>query len=331
MKTELLLETKNLQTGCLAGNLNIDLIIRNIPHLPSWGQEVLGDNYSIVSSGQTAYTAFALRKFDAPIKIIGNIGNDLYGKKILNDLSDCGIDIRAVETIENGKTGITVAIVRDDGERAFVSDPSSLVNFDINLLTRHLDIIQQSAYFFLMGIFFLPGLFLQDTRQILKTARGMGKVTFLDTGWDPRGWGVDTIHDLRKCLQYVDYFIPNLDEASAITAEKNPEKAAQSLLNDGVGSVVIKMGSQGSLIKTVKETIYMPAHKVAVKDAVGAGDVFNAGFVYSTLQKWPLQACLAIGTATSALYISQTEDRFPTIQKVVKLVEDTSTYRFINK
>ncbi|NMB61538.1 MAG: carbohydrate kinase family protein [Chloroflexi bacterium] len=328
MKKIIDLNTEHLPSGCLAGNLNIDMIIRNVPNLPLWGQEVLGNNYSIVSSGQTAYTAFALRKFNISIKIIGNVGNDIYGEKIINDLANSGANIDEVEIVEDGKTGITVAIVRNDGERAFVSDPSSLVAFNGSLLTRHHECIKESDFFFLMGIFFLPGLELSDAQYTLAQAQAMGKITFLDTGWDPQGWQDKTIYNLRKSLQHVDYFIPNLDEAHAITSEKDPEKAASALLNDGAKSVIIKMGVQGSLAKTNEVTIYTPAHSVKVIDAVGAGDVFNAGFVFSRMQNWPLDLCLAFGTATSALYISKTKDRFPSLQNVVELVEKSTSIQF---
>ena len=114
---------------CIIGNLNIDLIIRNVSGLPVWGQEVFGENYFLTSSGQSAYTAFALSRHGVPVGIIGNVGDDIYGEKILKDLASGGIDISEVEKVESGNTGITVAIVRKDGERAFVSDPSSLSEF----------------------------------------------------------------------------------------------------------------------------------------------------------------------------------------------------------
>ena len=69
MKTRL--DIENHSNGCLASNLNIDLMIRNVPCPPQWGQEISGKDDNIVTSGQTAYTVFTLRKFNVLIREIG--------------------------------------------------------------------------------------------------------------------------------------------------------------------------------------------------------------------------------------------------------------------
>jgi ribokinase len=86
----------NHPSVCIIGNLNIDLIIRNVPGLPSWGQEVMGTDRLQVSSGQAGYLAFALRKLGVSTHLIGNVGEDLYGKQILDDLNTAGVDTRGV-------------------------------------------------------------------------------------------------------------------------------------------------------------------------------------------------------------------------------------------
>ena len=84
----------------IIGNLNIDLIIRNVSGLPNWGQEVLGSDYQVFSSGQSAYTAFALSKLDIETKIISCVGDDSYGERILEDLSKSAIDVSSVKKIK---------------------------------------------------------------------------------------------------------------------------------------------------------------------------------------------------------------------------------------
>lgn len=328
MKSQLNVEPLPGHKVCIIGNLNIDLIIRNVPHLPVWGQEVFGNNYFLTSSGQSAYTAFALQKQNVSTVIISNAGDDIYGEKILKDLEDSRVDISAIETVENGNTGITVAIVRKDGERAFVSDPSSLAIFDRDMVERHLDIFQSSSFVCIVGSFFLPRFSIQDIKFCCEKAQEAGIPKLLDTGWDPDNWPAKTVKELRDILKHIDYFIPNMDEAKALTGAKTPEKAAEELLSDGCGTIIIKIGEKGSYLRSEKEEIFVPSFTTNVFDAVGAGDVFNAGFVFGTLQAWPLEARMIFGSATAALYISRATDRFPDLDQTLELANRNKKYRF---
>jgi ribokinase len=324
MRIQLTINPLRNQNVCIVGNLNIDLIIRSVPHLPDWGQEVFGSDYLLTSSGQSAYTSFALRKYNVPTKIIGNVGDDVYGDKIITDLEKTGINTTEIEKVPKGKTGITVAIVRKDGERAFVSDPSSLVMFNRGMIERHLEPMQSASFVCIVGSFFLPDFSFQDIRFCCEQSQKTGSPTLLDTGWDPENWPTKTIKDLRGILKYVDYFIPNMDEAGAITGRKSPEKAAEDLLSDGCKTVIIKLGEKGSYLRTNENEIFVPPYKVNVFDAVGAGDVYNAGFIFGTLQNWPLEARMIFGSATAALYISKPTNRFPELK-------ETTDYTNVNK
>ena len=130
---------------CVIGNFNIDLIIRSIPQLPLWGQEVAGDSYRQVSSGQAGYTGFALSSLGFPVSIIGYIGDDIYGQQIKNDLVSNGIDTSGIEMVAGQQTAITVAIVRPDGERAFVSDFSFQRIVNESIIQRHWDAAWRKA------------------------------------------------------------------------------------------------------------------------------------------------------------------------------------------
>jgi ribokinase len=314
--------------ACIIGNLNIDLIIRNVPRMPEWGQEVLGDDYLIVSSGQAAYTAFALKKLGVPTGIIGNVGDDLYGSKILNELSAAGVDIAQVEKSTGGRSGISVAIVRPDGERAFVSDTACLKEFDIDMVKRHEKFILDSSLVLMDGLFFLPGLHLPDLKEYFVHLKEREKTLLLDTGWDPGNWQPQTIRQLADILAEINIFIPNMDEASAITGYKEPEKAAIALREMGPKTVIIKMGSEGSYAFSENEYFYAKPHTVKVHDAVGAGDVFNAGFIFSLLHGWPLQAGMEFGNSAAAAYISKQTNRFPAYAEVAGLANSYHTYQY---
>jgi sugar/nucleoside kinase (ribokinase family) len=305
---------------CVIGNLNIDLIIRNVPYLPAWGQEVMGSSRIQVSSGQAGYLAFALSRLGVPTSLIGNVGKDLYGQQIIADLHAYGVNTSGVALA--GQTGITVAIVRADGERAFVSDLACLQDFSETMILQHWGLVKAAAIVCLVGLFCLPNLSLQAATRVLEKARRAGKITMLDTGWDPHNWSADTLAGMRTLLKQVSLFMPNLNEAHAITGQETAVEAAAALQELGPDLVVIKCGPQGSYARHGSQTYQVPARTVRVYDAVGAGDVFNAGFLFGFRHGWSLEDCMVFGNSTASLYISKELDRFPKLDEATSVARD---------
>jgi sugar/nucleoside kinase (ribokinase family) len=323
----LLQALKNQQPVGVIGNLNVDLIIRNVPRLPKWGQEVFGTDQVLVSSGQAGYLAFALCRLGVSTSLIGNVGQDLYGDRILSDLRRFQLDTSGVEINPQQPTGITVAIVRRDGERAFVTSLGALAAFETRTIERHWPALRQSGLIALVGLFMLPGLGIEGAIDILTRAHREGKVTMLDTGWDPEDWPDNTIRRFGRLLQQVRLFLPNLDEALAITGEKKVEQALARIQSLGPELVIIKCGAQGSFTRINNKTIHVEARPVSVFDAVGAGDVFNAGLLTALRWGWPVKACMGFANTASSLYISRSEDRFPKLAEVLSTAR--SAYSFI--
>jgi ribokinase len=301
---------------CLIGNFCIDLIIRGVPHLPAWGQEVAGEDSLWMSSGQTTYTAFALRALGDPVSVIGCVGEDAWGSQIRGDLESRGVDAEGLETIAGGRTALTVAAVRQDGERAFISDFACLNHADENVIGRRWPKVDQAQTVCLLGIFSWPALSLTRTAALFRRMRQAGKVTTLDTGWDPAGWNPETQDALRALLAETTIFMPNLDEAAAITGSTDPAEAARRLALLGPEQVVVKLGNQGSLVLSAGRIIRQEAMPVDVVDTVGAGDVFNAGFLHARGHGEPLERCLRFGAATAARYIGRGCNRFPSAEEV---------------
>ena len=313
---------------CVIGNLCVDLIIRNVPAMPVWGQEVNGTNHMLVSSGQTGYTAFALRRLGIPTSVIGSVGEDLNGKQIIEDLKSYGVDTDGVIVTPGGQTGITVAIVREDGERAFISTLGTSKDFNEEMILNQWNKPSEASIFCLVGLFSTPSLTLKSAARLLRKARQANKVTMLDTGWDPQNWQPNTIAGLKEVLSETTLFMPNFDEAHAITGENTPEGAIITLKELGPEIVVIKCGSEGSYCRKDDVTFFAPPRKVHVFDAVGAGDTFNAGFLFGFRHDWPLDACLAFGNTTASIYISRITDRWPWLEEVTATAK--TSYPFIS-
>ncbi len=167
---------------CVIGNLNVDFIIRNVPKMPEWGREVMGLGSDQFSSGQAGYLSMALARLNIPTSVIGNVGNDYHGKQIVAELETYGVSVEGVNCMDDAKTGISIAIVRADGERAFITDLGCLRVFSQKMVDAHWNLVENASVVCLVGLFRTPGLSFTAASQILGRARTDGKITMLDTG-----------------------------------------------------------------------------------------------------------------------------------------------------
>jgi sugar/nucleoside kinase (ribokinase family) len=105
--------------------------------------------------------------------------------------------------------------------------------------------------------------------------------------------------------QVCDVVFLNADEARQLT-EQEPEIAINTIAERaGVETVVVKLGSKGSLVRHQGETVHVGIHKVAAIDTTGAGDAYAGGFLYALTQGWSPKRCGAVGAAVAALTVAQ--------------------------
>ena len=307
----------------VVGNLNIDLVFYPVNTLPSWGEEKTCKIMLIRSAGSAGYSALALGRFGLQTTLIGNIGNDIYGTMIMKDLKEVQVNINEVY-VSNCPTGVSVTIVNETGERAFVTYYGHLEAFSTDSAIRGIDSISHVDYCLLSGYFLLPGLGANGAIEILRACHKRGGVTLLDTGCDPKGWQADTIRDVHRILREVDIFLPNMEEAIAISGKSDAKEAAKTIIDLGPTTVIIKQGKWGSThVSRSSSPITAPAIQTRVFDTTGAGDAFNAGVIYSLLKGWDPQDLLRFANTTSSIVISRKEERFPTVNEVIKALERT--------
>ncbi len=312
---------------CVVGNLTTDLIIHQVPALPGWGQETVGAGHASVAAGQAAYLALGLRGLGCETQVVGVVGDDLEGARIRDGLAAGGIDVSSIVTSDDLPTAITVALVRPDGERAFISDLACQRVLDVGVVEQFWPRVAESAAICLVGLFNLPSMTPDGALPFLARARAHGVRTMLDTGWDPGQWQAATIASMGRLLAEVDVFLPNLDEAEALTGLRDPTAAAAALHRHGVGTVVVKCGRDGCVGRTGERVEYAAAFAVEVHDAVGAGDAFDAGFMYAHLEGRDLAECMTFGNAAAALYVSRRTNRHPTANEVRATINSATQTR----
>jgi sugar/nucleoside kinase (ribokinase family) len=153
-----------------------------------------------------------------------------------------------------------------------------------------------AARHFHLSSFFLQRGLRPSVGQLFRELKAAGLTTSLDTNDDPE----DRWDGVFELLPFVDVFLPNQREALRLTGAATLELAVSQLAKR-VPVLAVKLGSEGALARRGQEEFRSPAAKVTPVDPVGAGDSFDAGFLYRYLQGADLSTCLQFGNLAGAL------------------------------
>lgn len=285
---------------CL-GIMVADVVGRPVTSFPDKGRLVLVDDMRLHTGGCAANAAIGLARLGIAVEVIGKVGNDAFGDFLRSQLEKHHVGTAGVRRDITTGTSATMVMVHPDGERSFVH----YLGANAKLLPGDIDfgLIEKSAILHFAGFFVLPGMDGPPSVALLQKTRAAGVTIFLDTVWDAAGRWMPL---LAPCLPLIDYFVPSLAEAQKLTGLERPEDVGRALIDRGVGVVALKMGADGCLVMTRKgEKIRIPAYRVSVVDATGAGDAFAAGFIAGVWLGWPLEQTARLANAVGALCVTE--------------------------
>jgi sugar/nucleoside kinase (ribokinase family) len=275
-------------------DMTADLVLLG-RELPRFGQvETLLDDYLLEIGGSANIFASQFCKLGGRAGLVGCVGADVLGSFLKAKLTTIGVDLRHVRDNPRVKTGISTHLVHQ-GDRAiltYLGTADALRPEDLGdeLLagTRHWHI---ASYFLLKQLRSRWPSFLREARRSKKTVS-------LDTNWDPdeRWTGVEEL------LPLVDIFLPNENEAVAITRLESADEAGQALSLLGP-LVVIKCGARGAVaFRNGQEVAAVEPESLLLEpvDSTGAGDNFDAGFLRGYLLDRSIEDCLRLGSRCAA-------------------------------
>ncbi len=279
------------------GIMGADVVGKPIDALPEKGKLGLVDQIELHTGGCAANTGIALAILGIDTAIIGKVGTDGFGDFILQRYQKYGIDTTGVVRDPDIATSATMVFVHSDGERSFRHYFGTNATFCRNDI--EIEPIKQSKIVHVAGAFLMPALDGEPSAHIMREAQAAGVVTSLDTVWDARGlW----LPQIAPTLPYTDYFLPNYEEAQMLAeGREDPDEIARFLLDLGVKVVGIKRGAKGCYFRTqTGDHLSIPAHKVTLIDALGAGDSFVAGFLAGLAKEWDIEQCARFACAVGA-------------------------------
>jgi sugar/nucleoside kinase (ribokinase family) len=263
-----------------------DLIFTGLPEVPRLGAEIFSSGFDLTPGGPFT-TTVAMQRLGLRVGWECDFGDDLFSKFILDAAGREGIDgsLFQVHPFPVRRVSAAFSFAHDRGFVSFMDD-----------------VVQTSAIPFIKKhrprCLFLPHLHYGDAyTDLFAAARMYGAMVFMDCQCTEGNLETPGVVD---ALRSIDVFAPNETEALHLTGAATIEQALARLA-ELTPLVVIKLGADGAMAQSARQIVRAPAIPVHAVDTTGAGDCFNAGFLYSFMHGASLEMCLQSGNICGGL------------------------------
>ncbi len=296
----------------ILGSINMDLVTRT-PHLPAPGETITGHGFVTVPGGKGANQAVACARLGVPTRMIGRVGNDVFGAALRDSLAENGVDVQDVAVAATESSGIAAIAVDDAAENNIIVVPGANGTVGEEELGR-LKVALPSAKILLLQLE-VP---LEAVIAAAQMAHEAGVLVILDPA--PARPLPDELY------QYIDIITPNETETVVlvdfpIQTEVDAERAARILLQRGVRNVVIKLGAKGAFVSDGVDFELRPSFVVTAVDSVAAGDAFNGALAVALAEGHAFMDAIQWGIAAGAFAVTQ-----PGAQSAMPTPSDLSSF-----
>jgi ribokinase len=268
------------------GALNVDKLFR-VNRIAAAEQESFITGFEEACGGSAANTMVGLARLGCRVGFVGKVAGDREGNMLVEEFRREGVDTNGIVQAEHGRSGAAMGFVDEKGERALYIDPG--VNDTIE--SRDISAAYALQARFLHLTSFVGRKSFEAQKKLLQALRGGVKVS-LDPGALYARMGMSK---LLPIVERAFVLMPNAGELELLTGEAEYRAGAEGLLKRGMSIVAVKLASKGCYVTDGKESHQIEAFKVKVVDTTGAGDAFDAGFLYGLIRGKNLYECGRIG------------------------------------
>ncbi|MFZ5924165.1 MAG: carbohydrate kinase family protein [Bacillota bacterium] len=285
------------------GDAMVDMVV-SLPELPRRGGDVEIGHYSKLPGGSAANVAVGLSRLGVKTAFLGAVGGDQEGVFLLNEFAKEGVDVSGVRVACDVPTGLVISLADETGERTMLSFRGAGTEF--RLEDTDLERVLRGKVLHVSGYCFIRDPQRGASLALVRACKEKGVRVSFDPG--PQVSRVAPVV-LDEVLQCTTIFLPNRLEAFELTGKSEPEEAARAALGLGPKLTCIKLGGAGCVIAEPSRCLRIAGFSVRVVDSTGAGDAFDAGFLYAFLRGWGLEEMGRFANAVGALSTAQTGAR----------------------
>lgn len=256
------------------GALNVDKLFR-VNRIAAAEEESFVVDHSETCGGSAANTMVALARLGCKVGFIGKVASDPEGRILLQDLRKEGVDTRGVTVAKVGRSGKVMGFVGKEGERALYIDPG--VNDTIRIDETDDGYASRTKFLHLSS--FAGKQSLETQKRLVDKLPEKVKVSF-----DPGAlYARIGLTKLKPIIDKTSVMMPNAGEIALLTGKTDYKAGARLLIDEGVEVLAVKLGKKGCYVIDRDESHLVEPFKVKVVDTTGAGDAFDAGFIFGLL------------------------------------------------
>jgi len=275
----------------------MDLVIKT-PRIPAVGETILGEDFIMTPGGKGANQAVAAAKLGAEVYFIAKLGDDVFAEQSLSNFKKEAVNTKYVIQTNEAPSGVALITVDDAGNNVIVVAPGANQMLSPEDVRRAESDISSSGA--LVAQLEVP---LETVEFAAQLANNCGVPFILDPA---------PAQELRpELLKMVDVLTPNETEAQILTGievtsnRDSARTAAKKLLECGVKSVILTMGTKGFLLAADDMMEFVTAAKVDAVDATAAGDAFTGSLAVGLAQGKTLADAATFANYVAALSVTK--------------------------
>ncbi len=281
------------------GEVALDVILAGVDKIPHrWSEVGNVQTAGVFTAGSAGYVAQCFSKLGGRAAIVGRIGDDSLGRIVIEGFHDCGVSTSNLVVDEAFETEVSTVVVYNDGNKSSVVSkvpPLRLDRLDSKCL-HGAKALHIGAYLM------LPDLWGRNTIRWIRHAKREKTLVSLDPQMSATGeWG----KAFEGILEHLDLLLLDEVEARKISRRKHTLDAVEYLVGHGVSTVAVKAGKRGCIIGEHSRIHSVKAFKTKPISTIGAGDAFDAAFIYGSIHGWPVEKTARFSNAIAALSMTK--------------------------
>jgi len=281
------------------GEVALDVILAGVDKIPHrWSEVGNVQTAGVFTAGSAGYVAQCFSKLGGRAAIVGRIGDDSLGRIVIEGFHDCGVSTSNLVVDEAFETEVSTVVVYNDGNKSSVVSkvpPLRLDRLDPRCL-HGAKALHIGAYLM------LPDLWGRNTIRWIRHAKREKTLVSLDPQMSATGeWG----KAFEGILEHLDLLLLDEVEARKISRRKHTLDAVEYLVGQGVSTVAVKAGKRGCIIGEHNRIHSVKAFKTKPISTIGAGDAFDAAFIYGSIHGWPVEKTARFSNAIAALSMTK--------------------------
>ena len=292
------------------GSSNTDMVVK-CDQLPAPSETVIGGKFLMTAGGKGANQAVAAARLGGQVKLVANLGDDLFGRQSLLDFRKEKIDTSFVSIDSEYASGVALINVDQKGENTITVAPGSNRNLKITQVEKALQGLPCDTIVLLQ--LEIP---INTAVWVIRQCHQQGHRVLLNPSPAQK-----FSNEVYKELFLIT---PNEKEAEvltgvAVTDIASAEKAASHFEKLGVRNVVITLGAKGAYLHSKEHNLLIAAPVTSAMDTTGAGDCFNGALAVALSENIPLDQAVAFAVKAASISVTRmgAQASMPTREELV--------------